>query len=108
MNIEKRKKLEAAGWQVGDVRDFLQLTPEEDAIINLRVSLAKKLKRIRKASNLTQDKCAHRLKTTQPRLALMERGDKSVTIDSMLASLVMLGERPKLVFSRKHRAVSHS
>jgi hypothetical protein len=33
MTDEKKKRLEAAGFQVGSVAEFLQLTPEEQAKI---------------------------------------------------------------------------
>ena len=34
INQEKRQKLEAGGWTVGTVEEFLELTPEETEIVN--------------------------------------------------------------------------
>jgi len=45
----KRKRLEAAGWKIGSVDEFLKLTPEESAIAEIKFVLAKELyKRARK------------------------------------------------------------
>jgi hypothetical protein len=36
MSAEKKQILEAAGWKVGTVAEFLGLSPEEEAIIESR------------------------------------------------------------------------
>jgi len=38
MNPEKKAKLEAVGWKAGSVDEFLGLTPEESAMLNIRMS----------------------------------------------------------------------
>ena len=43
MDSIKRQKLEAAGWKVGTVAELLELTPEEEAIVEIRVALSKSL-----------------------------------------------------------------
>lgn len=43
MNSAKRKHLEAKGFKVGDVQEFLNLSPDEDAYIELKLALSKKL-----------------------------------------------------------------
>ena len=40
MKKEKREKLEAAGWKVGSVSEFLELSPEEEAYIEMELALA--------------------------------------------------------------------
>nr|WP_268896778.1 hypothetical protein [Hassalia byssoidea] len=35
MDAEKRKRLEAAGFSVGDATDFLELLPEEVAFVEI-------------------------------------------------------------------------
>ncbi len=47
MEPKKQQKLEAAGWKVSTVADFLQLTPEEEAIIEIRLALSKSVKKMR-------------------------------------------------------------
>ncbi len=91
MNKTKRKKLEAKGWKVGTVREFLTLSPEESAYIELKLTLAKNLKKRRRALNLTQMALARRLKSSQSRIAKMESGDPSVTVDLLVRSLLTLG-----------------
>ena len=41
MNRKKKKLLEAAGWRVGSTDDFLSLTEEEAAYIDLKITLQK-------------------------------------------------------------------
>ena len=40
MDNRTKKRLEAAGWKVGGTTEFLGLTEEEAAIIELKVGLA--------------------------------------------------------------------
>ena len=40
MDKAKQKRLEAAGWKVGTVQDFLDLSPEESLLIDIRARLA--------------------------------------------------------------------
>jgi hypothetical protein len=37
MNSEKRKRLQKKGWSVGPAEEFLQLTPQEAALVELRL-----------------------------------------------------------------------
>lgn len=91
MNEEKRKKLEANGWRVGTVAEFLNLTPEDEAIIELKLALSAALKNQRVKANLTQESVAKQLRSSQSRVAKMEAGDKSVSLDLMIRSLYGLG-----------------
>ena len=54
MHEEKRRRLEAKGWQVGDAEEFLELTPEESTYIELKLRLADGLKQRRLSRRLTQ------------------------------------------------------
>ncbi len=96
MKGEKRKKLEKAGWRVGDTRDFLSLTEAESKFIEVKLTLARELAEARRARNLTQQAVAAALKTSQPRVAMMEKGDPSVSIDLLVRALLTLGATPKL------------
>ncbi len=91
MNKEKRKKLEAKGWKVTSVSEFLELTPDEEKVIELRIALSEVLKKQRLASNLTQENFAKMLGTSQSRIAKMEAGDKSVTLDLLIRSIFKTG-----------------
>jgi hypothetical protein len=53
MELNKRQKLEAAGWKVGTVAEFLELTPEEEAIVEIRLALSKSVKKMRQQEQLS-------------------------------------------------------
>lgn len=91
MDKEKRKKIESKGWKVGSTRDFLGLSDEEMAYIKLKLSLSQSLKEHRKKMGITQSELAKRIKSSQSRVAKMEAGDPSVSIDLLVRSLLMLG-----------------
>jgi DNA-binding transcriptional regulator YiaG len=95
MKASKKKKLEAAGWKVGSTTEFLDLTPEEATIIELKLALAKEIKRCRQHEKLTQDDVANLIKSSQSRVAKMEAGDPSVTLDLLFRCLFALGASPK-------------
>jgi predicted XRE-type DNA-binding protein len=95
MNQDKRKKLESAGWRFGNAADFLELTPEEQAYVEMKLALARTLSETRKQLGLTQKSLADKLHTSQPRVAMMEKGDASVTLDLLIRALLSLGTRPR-------------
>jgi ribosome-binding protein aMBF1 (putative translation factor) len=91
MNANKKKKLEAAGWKVGSTSDFLDLSAQENAIIELKLALSKAIRLKRQAANLTQAEFAKKLRSSQSRVAKMEAGDASVSLDLLIYSLYGLG-----------------
>lgn len=91
MDKKKRKALEDKGWKSVTAAEFLELTPAEEMIIELRLALSKALKKKRESSHLTQVEAAKKLKTSQSRLAKMEAGDTSVSLDLLIGSLAGLG-----------------
>ena len=58
MRAEKQKRLEAKGWKVGSVKEFLDLSDQEAAYIELRLKLARGLKARRHARGLSQTQLA--------------------------------------------------
>jgi len=92
MKTSKKKELERKGWKVGSVTEFLQLSPEESAYIEMKLALSKTLQDRRKSKNLTQEQLARLLKSSQSRVAKMEAGDPSVSLDLLVRSLLILGE----------------
>ena len=91
MKLEKKKRLETAGWRVGTVSEFLGLTDEETALIELKLDLAKAVKAERIRRQLTQDELGRLLGSSQSRVAKMEAGDPTVSIDLLVRSLLRLG-----------------
>jgi len=92
MKVAKKKQLERRGWKVGTVAEFLQLSPEESAYIEMKLALSKNLQVRRKTKSLTQEQLARLLKSSQSRVAKMESGDPSVSLDLLVRSLLILGE----------------
>jgi len=91
MREEKKKRLGAKGWKVGTVEEFLQLTPEEAAYIELKLRLAENLRARRRRRKLTQVDLARRLESSQSRVAKMEAGDPTISLDLLIRSLLALG-----------------
>jgi len=95
MEKGKQKKLKSKGWQIGGARDFLGLSDEESAYIELKLSLSQSLKELRGKKRLTQAELAKLLKSSQSRVAKMEAGDPSVSIDLLVRALFVLGASRK-------------
>jgi DNA-binding XRE family transcriptional regulator len=91
MKAAKQKKLEAKGWKVGSAADFLELSKEEAAYIELKLKLAKNLKAVRTRRRITQKEFAKQIDSSQSRVAKMETGDRSVSLDLLIKSLLALG-----------------
>lgn len=91
MREEKRRRLEARGWKVGSTQEFLRLTDEEAAYIELKLRLAESLRKRRRRRRLTQVDLARLVRSSQSRVAKMEAGDPSVSLDLLIRSLLALG-----------------
>jgi len=91
MRESKKKRLEAKGWKVGTTEEFLELTPEEVAYIELKLKLSENLRTRRRHKRLTQVQLARLVRSSQSRVAKMEAGDPSVSIDLLIRSLLALG-----------------
>jgi ribosome-binding protein aMBF1 (putative translation factor) len=95
MQESKRKKLEAKGWRLGSTKELLGLSREEELFIELRLKLAEGLKARRQASGMSQVNLAKALKSSQSRVAKMEAGDPTVSIDLLIKSILALGASNK-------------
>ena len=91
MDARKRKRLEAAGWQVGSAADFLALSPEEVQLVEMRIALSASLKARRTRARLSQTALARRLGSSQSRVAKMEAADATVSLDLLIRALLALG-----------------
>jgi predicted transcriptional regulator len=67
------------------------MTDEEEAYVNLRLKLAAGLKTRRQARGVTQVWRARAIKSSQSRVAKMEAGDPTVSLDLLVKSLLALG-----------------
>ncbi len=91
MDKRKRKVLKSKGYKVGSVDEFLGLSKKESDFIELKLALSEALSERRKQSNLTQTQLAKMLKSSQSRVAKMEKGDPTVSIDLLVKSLLAMG-----------------
>lgn len=91
MRKDKRERLKAAGWRVGSAADFLGLTREEAAFVEIKLALADSVRRRRRARRLTQTQLAKRIGSSQSRVAKLEAADPSVSIDLLLRALLEMG-----------------
>jgi predicted XRE-type DNA-binding protein len=91
MRKNKKRALEAAGWRVGSAVDFLGLSKEEAALIEMKLGLAATLRQRRQARRLTQTQLATQLGSSQSRVAKMEAADPSVSLDLLVRTLLELG-----------------
>jgi len=97
MKSDKKKILESKGWKIGDTAEFLKLSPEEAAYVELKIILSKKIHTTRVQKKLTQIQLAQLIKSSQSRVAKMEAGDPSVSLDLLIRSLFLLGASRKTI-----------
>ncbi|HSK09674.1 MAG TPA: helix-turn-helix domain-containing protein [Vicinamibacterales bacterium] len=108
MKKSKRARLEAGGWRLGDAADFLELTPEEAALVETKLALSASVRERRRKQGLSQADLAKRLKSSQSRVAKIEAADPTVSADLLLRALFALGATPSDVASviRKGRSLA--
>ncbi len=95
MDKRKKGKLVKKGWKVGSVAEFLDLSAEESAYIEVKLALSEKLRERRQRKKLTQAELAKAIESSQSRVAKMEAGDPTVSIDLLVKSLLALGVSKK-------------
>ena len=97
MDKRKKKVLKSKGYKVGSVDEFLGLNKKESDFIELKLALSEALSERRKRSNLTQAQLAKMLKSSQSRVAKMEKGDPAVSLDLLVKSLLAMGATKKSI-----------
>jgi DNA-binding XRE family transcriptional regulator len=91
MNLAKKRRLAAVGWKETSVKEFLNLSDADAQYIETKLVLSRRLRVFRQKRHLTQTKAATILNTSQSRLARMEAGDPSVSLDLLVRGLFALG-----------------
>jgi predicted XRE-type DNA-binding protein len=112
MDAKKRKRLEEAGWAVGDAKDFLKLSEAESLYVETKLALADALVAQRKRRGVSQQEAAEILESSQSRVSKMEAADPTVSIDLMVQSYFRLGaDRKRLANviapSKRHFQAAH-
>jgi len=95
MIAARRKRLEAVGWKIETVQEFLGLSGAESALIEIRLALARGLRVWRGRKHLTRAALARRIGSSRPLVVKMEAGDPSVSIDLLVQALLALGADPR-------------
>jgi len=95
VKISKRKKLEAKGWRLASAEEFLGLTEEEIAIVEMKLALADAVRTQRQKSQLSQNDLAARMKSSQSRVAKIEAGDPTVSFDLLVRAVLSAGASKK-------------
>ena len=107
MEKKKKARLEAAGWRVGSATEFLGLSEAESAVIDVKLSLSRTLRLRRTKRRISQVRLAELVHSSQSRVAKMEAGDPSVSMELLLRSLFALGASSRdvaRVIERSHPA----
>jgi DNA-binding transcriptional regulator YiaG len=91
MDKAKAARLRKAGWKIGSAQDFLGLSDEESALIEMKLELAKTIRKRRVAQKLTQVEFAKQLGSSQSRVAKMEAADASVSLELLVQAMLKLG-----------------
>jgi hypothetical protein len=94
MDPLKKAKLKAAGFRETTVTDFLGLTPEDEAWIEMKLALTRQLRESRKADGATQAELARRIGSAQSRVAKMEGGSADTSFDLLIKGLLAAGTSP--------------
>ena len=95
MDKLKQKRLEKKGWKAGSAAEFLDLSNEEASFIEMKLALSEKLRDRRTKKKITQAELARAIQSSQSRVAKMEAGDPTVSIDLLMKSLLALGVSKK-------------
>ena len=91
MRHTKQQRLAAHGWTVGSVEEFLGLNEAESVMVELKLRLSDALRTRRTALGLTQIALANHIGSSQSRIAKMEAGASSVSLDLLVRALVSIG-----------------
>lgn len=91
MTAGKLKRLRTAGWRAGSARDFLGLSDQETALVELKLALVTAVREARHKHGLSQTDLAQRMRSSQSRVAKIETGDQSVSLDLIVRALFAAG-----------------
>jgi transcriptional regulator with XRE-family HTH domain len=69
----------------------LGLSPEEEAYVEIKLKLSESFREQRLRLKMTQSDAAKLLKSSQSRVAKMEAGDSSVSLDLLVRLILALG-----------------
>ncbi len=95
MKAKQMKRLHAAGWKTGSAAEFLGLSDSEAALVELKLALVGAVRRTREKRGMSQTDLAQRMRSSQSRIAKIEAGDASVSLDLIVRALIAAGASRK-------------
>ena len=95
MKAIQKSKLQRAGIRVTDTKTYLGLSDDEMVLIDMKIALVQRLRKLRARKGVTQAQLAKLLGSSQPRVAMIERGHRSVSLDLICRALFLLGASRK-------------
>lgn len=94
MNAQKQKRLEDKGWTVGDAADFLELSPEEETLVDTGLALSRLLRASREARGLTSQELEVKARINSGEIARLE-GAIGTRFEEVFHVLYILGVSPR-------------
>ena len=95
LSAKKKARIKAIGGRLTTVEEWLDIAPEEVAILDMKIRLGEELKARRRRKRLSQERVAEILNTSQGRVSKLEKGQ--ATLDQLARSLLALGGSKKEV-----------
>ena len=90
LSPKRKARIAAMGGRVTTVEEWLDLSAEEVAVIDMKIQLGQELRDLRQRKHLSQEEAAELLHTSQGRVSKMEKGRAS--LDQLTRSLFVLGQ----------------
>ena len=75
---------------MGTAAEFLELTPEESTLVEIKLALSRTLRQ-RRQEQMTQTELAEKIHSSQPCIAKAENGDCSVSIELFIRAILATG-----------------
>lgn len=91
MNSKREAALKAAGFWVGDSADWLELSDEDRALVDLQATLITETRRRREAIDMSQAALASKIGSSQSRIAKIENGASGTSLDLMIRAYFAVG-----------------
>ena len=94
MEQKTHQGVKEKGWRVGTVSNFLDLSPEEEIVVEIKLALSRCLKGHRH-EQMTQAELASQIGSSQLRVANAENSDESVSIELLIRAILATGASPQ-------------
>ncbi len=97
MKTAKKARLAGAGFRVGSAAELLKLSPNESAMVDMRLALAGAVRGRRTRLGFSQSELARRLGSSQSRVAKLEAGESNVSLDLLVRAMLATGAKSREV-----------